>query len=88
MADTWPDVLTGLIAGDDLSAQTVGWAMDEILAGNATPVQLAGTCSSLAPLRLDAGRFSLASRFDLPKYRRLHCPQSFRPGCYRPRLSG
>ncbi len=39
-------------------------------------------------LRLDAGRFSLASRFDLPKYRRLHCPQSFRPGCYRPRLSG
>ena len=42
MADTWPDVLTGLIAGDDLSAQTVGWAMDEILAGNATPVQLAG----------------------------------------------
>ncbi|HBP5461599.1 TPA: hypothetical protein L5721_006335 [Pseudomonas aeruginosa] len=46
------------------------------------------TRSSLAPLRLDAGRFSLASRFDLPKYRRLHCPQSFRPGCYRPRLSG
>ncbi|PAO90267.1 hypothetical protein BV581_21575 [Stutzerimonas stutzeri] len=46
------------------------------------------TRSSLAPLRLDAGRFSLASRFDLPKYRRLHCPQSFRPGCCRPRLSG
>ncbi|HHO9298064.1 MULTISPECIES: hypothetical protein, partial [Klebsiella] len=57
-------------------------------ASTITPVQLAGTCSSLAPLRLDAGRFSLASRFDLPKYRRLHCPQSFRPGCYRPRLSG
>ncbi|RRF27583.1 hypothetical protein EAO04_28925 [Klebsiella pneumoniae] len=57
-------------------------------ASTITPVQLAGTCSSSAPLRLDAGRFSLASRFDLPKYRRLHCPQSFRPGCYRPRLSG
>ncbi|MCO1747747.1 hypothetical protein CXK93_12955 [Stutzerimonas decontaminans] len=28
------------------------------------------TRSSLANLRLDAGRFSLASRFDLPKYRR------------------
>ena len=40
MADTWPDVLTGLIAGDDLSAQTVGWAMDEILAGNAKAVFL------------------------------------------------
>jgi anthranilate phosphoribosyltransferase len=39
---TWPDVLTGLIAGDDLSADAVGWAMDEILAGNATPVQWAG----------------------------------------------
>ncbi|EJK13516.1 hypothetical protein KPNIH19_28512, partial [Klebsiella pneumoniae subsp. pneumoniae KPNIH19] len=32
-------------------------------ASTITPVQLAGTCSSLAPLRLDAGRFSLASRF-------------------------
>lgn len=42
MPHTWPDVLTGLIAGEDLSAGTAAWAMDEVLAGNATPVQLAG----------------------------------------------
>ncbi|MFT3862096.1 anthranilate phosphoribosyltransferase [Micropruina sp.] len=42
MGHTWPDVLTGLIAGTDLPAETATWAMDEILAGNATPAQLAG----------------------------------------------
>ncbi len=42
MAYTWPDLLTGLIRGENLSADASGWAMDEILAGNATPVQLAG----------------------------------------------
>ncbi len=39
---SWPDVLTGLIAGEHLSSEVASWAMDEILAGNATDVQLAG----------------------------------------------
>jgi len=39
---TWPNLLTGLIAGENLSADASSWAMDEILAGNATSVQLAG----------------------------------------------
>ncbi|MGB7962098.1 MAG: anthranilate phosphoribosyltransferase [Propionicimonas sp.] len=42
MAETWPDLLTGLIAGKDLSATSVAWAMGQILAGDATPVQIAG----------------------------------------------
>ena len=42
MEYTWPDVLTGLIAGDHLSAEVAAWAMSEILAGNATDVQIAG----------------------------------------------
>lgn len=42
MGHTWPDVLTGLISGDHLSADTASWAMSEILAGNATDVQIAG----------------------------------------------
>ncbi len=42
MAYTWPDVLTGLIAGEHLSVAAASWAMDEILAGNATDVQIAG----------------------------------------------
>lgn len=42
MGYTWPDLLTGLIGGEHLSADASSWAMDEILAGNTTPVQLAG----------------------------------------------
>jgi len=39
---TWSDLLTGLIQGHDLDAEGTSWAMGEILAGNATPVQTAG----------------------------------------------
>ncbi|WP_347348841.1 anthranilate phosphoribosyltransferase [Nigerium sp.] len=42
MSFTWPDVLTGLVGGVDLDAAAASWAMDEILSGNATPVQIAG----------------------------------------------
>jgi anthranilate phosphoribosyltransferase len=37
----WPDVLTALMAGDELAADDTAWAMDEIMAGNATAAQLA-----------------------------------------------
>lgn len=46
------------------------------------------THSSLAPLRLRAGRFRLASWLCVPVIRRLRCPQSFTPSCYRLRMSG
>lgn len=46
------------------------------------------THSSLAPLRLRAGRFRFASRLGVPVIRRLRCPQSFTPSCYRLRMSG
>lgn len=38
---SWPDLLTTLMRGDDLSASATGWAMDEIMAGEASPAQLA-----------------------------------------------
>lgn len=38
----WPNVLTGLVRGEDLDKTTVEWAMNEILSNNATPVQMAG----------------------------------------------
>jgi anthranilate phosphoribosyltransferase len=38
---TWPGLLTALTARQDLSADDTAWAMDEIMAGNATPAQLA-----------------------------------------------
>ena len=39
---TWPALLARLLAGTDLDAQDTAWVMDQVLAGDATPVQLAG----------------------------------------------
>lgn len=39
---TWPDVLTTLVARTDLSVEQARWAMDQVFAGEATPVQVAG----------------------------------------------
>lgn len=44
---TWPEVLTALVAGNDLDAEQATWAMGEILAGAATPVQIAGFAVAL-----------------------------------------
>ncbi len=38
---TWPDVLGRLVEGVDLPAQAAAWAMNEIMAGAATPAQIA-----------------------------------------------
>ncbi|MDT4903050.1 MAG: anthranilate phosphoribosyltransferase [Pseudonocardiales bacterium] len=38
---TWPAVLTALMSGQELAADDTAWAMDEIMAGNATAAQLA-----------------------------------------------
>ena len=38
----WPDLLTGLVAGEDLTVAQASWAMDEIMRGEASPVQIAG----------------------------------------------
>jgi anthranilate phosphoribosyltransferase len=37
----WPALLTALMSGAELSAEDTAWAMDEVMAGNATPAQLA-----------------------------------------------
>jgi anthranilate phosphoribosyltransferase len=44
---TWPDVLGPLIAGADLGSEQTAWAMGEVLAGNATAVQIAGFAVAL-----------------------------------------
>lgn len=47
MTHTWPDVLSALVAGTDLTTDATAWAMREILAGDATPVQIAGFAVAL-----------------------------------------
>jgi anthranilate phosphoribosyltransferase len=44
---TWPDVLTTLLAGMDLGVERAEWAMDQIMSGEATPVQVAGFLMAL-----------------------------------------
>lgn len=44
---SWPEVLSALIAGTDLSAEQTAWAMGEILAGEASPSQIAGFAVAL-----------------------------------------
>lgn len=42
MSHTWPEVLGALVSRTDLTAEQAGWAMDQILQGEATPSQIAG----------------------------------------------
>ncbi|AZS36596.1 Anthranilate phosphoribosyltransferase [Microbacterium lemovicicum] len=44
MADlhTWPDILTDLLSGRDLSVSESTWAMRQVMRGSASPSQLAG----------------------------------------------
>ncbi len=44
---TWPDVLGGLVAGRDLTAEQATWAMGRVLAGEATDAQVAGFAVAL-----------------------------------------
>ncbi|WNI15176.1 anthranilate phosphoribosyltransferase [Actinacidiphila sp. ITFR-21] len=46
-ARSWPDVLTALLAGRDLSEDDTAWAMDRIMRGEATDVQIAGFAVAL-----------------------------------------
>lgn len=46
-ADSWPEVLTTLVAGQSLSAHQAAWAMGEILSGEATSAQIAAFAVAL-----------------------------------------
>ncbi|MEV7023201.1 anthranilate phosphoribosyltransferase [Kitasatospora sp. NPDC093558] len=39
---TWPDLLSALLKGEDLDRSATAWAMDRIMSGEASPVQVAG----------------------------------------------
>jgi anthranilate phosphoribosyltransferase len=46
-ARTWPDLLSTLVAGNDLDRSAAAWAMGQILSGEATDVQIAGFAVAL-----------------------------------------
>ena len=46
-AASWPGVLSTLLRGDDLTAADTAWVMGEVMAGDATPSQVAGFAVAL-----------------------------------------
>jgi anthranilate phosphoribosyltransferase len=46
-AATWSGLIAALLQGRHLTAGEAGWAMDEVMSGNASPVQLAGLLVAL-----------------------------------------
>ncbi|MDO0928068.1 anthranilate phosphoribosyltransferase [Streptomyces sp. TG1A-8] len=44
---SWPALLNGLLAGDDLTADDTAWAMDRIMGGEATDAQIAAFAVAL-----------------------------------------
>lgn len=44
---TWPSVLGPLVRGEDVGPDAAAWAMERILAGDATPAQIAGFAVAL-----------------------------------------
>ena len=39
---SWPNVLSALLSGDNLSVSDAAWSMEQVMLGEATPAQLAG----------------------------------------------
>lgn len=48
MERSWPSLTTQVIEGRDLSQADTGWAMDQVMSGSTSPVQLAGFLTALA----------------------------------------
>lgn len=44
---SWPEILSSLLAGTDLSAEDTAWAMDRVMRGEATNAQIAGFAVAL-----------------------------------------
>lgn len=44
---TWPDLLSGVLAGEDLEPAQTAWVMDEVMSGHATPAQIAAFAVAL-----------------------------------------
>lgn len=41
MKTSWPDLLTALVAHEDLSVEQAAWAMDQVMTGSVSPIRLA-----------------------------------------------
>src|SRR5262245_11786072 len=55
---TWPHLISALLRGEELQRADTAWAMDEIMSGNTTPVQVASFAIALRARGESAGEIS------------------------------
>lgn len=48
MSRDWPELLSRIVAGEDLSAEETSWAMDQVMTGQTSPAVLGAFLASLA----------------------------------------
>jgi len=73
-AASWPGLLTRLLHGEDLAAAETTWAMQQVMLGEATPVQVAGFVVALRAkgespdevTGMSAAMLGLAERIEVP----------------------
>lgn len=74
-ASSWPALLNRLISRADLSAEETGWAMDQVMAGTATPAQVAAFAVALRVKGETAAEISGLVTAMLTHARRVEVPQ-------------
>ncbi len=74
MAGSWAALLGNLVAGRDLSAEDTAWAMDLVMAGEATPAQIAGFAIALKAKRETAAEIRGMADAMLAHSQRLEIP--------------
>ncbi|MBW8173528.1 anthranilate phosphoribosyltransferase [Ornithinimicrobium sp. Arc0846-15] len=71
---TWPQALTALLNGEDLSVERAAWVMDQVMSGSATPAQLSAFLVALRAkgestaemVGLSQTMLQYANRFEVP----------------------
>lgn len=71
---TWPDLLTTLIAGGDLTSEETRWAMGQVMRGEASDVQLAGFLVALKAKGLTTGELGALADEMLAHANRIEVP--------------
>lgn len=71
---TWPVLLGALLRGEDLAADDTAWAMDRIMAGEASPAQIAGFAVALRAKGETVEEFEGLSRAMLARAVRVDVP--------------
>lgn len=71
---SWPEVLSPLVAGEDLSPDAASWAMGQIMTGEATPSQIAGFVVALQAKGVTVGELVGIADEMLAHARRIEVP--------------